>query len=234
MMWRKSDSPPAEDRFEEWFNRKRQESVLGGQLEAPEGPCPDDSFLRDLARKSRNINLSDPRVDHAASCPMCMRKLLALRNEKATNTRRLALTAAIACCVLVVATVVWVSGRRSRDLQPAPNVAVVSRTLDLFNAGSYRGDQPAPLQSVSLPTALVKVTIVLPRYSTPGRYVVAVTRDQSGNDQAAKGIGTAVRDGSRELVTVTLDLRSATTGPHFLSTTREKDEASYYYPLDIR
>jgi len=146
----------------------------------------------------------------------------------------MALTAIIACCVLLVATVVWISVLRSRDVQPTPNVAAVSRTLDLFNAGSYRGDQPAPLQSVSLPTALVKVTIVLPRYSTPGRYVVAVTRDQSGSDPVAKGLGSAVSDGSRELVTVTLDLRSATVGPHFLSTTRERDEASYYYPLDIR
>lgn len=54
-MWRKPDSPPAEDRFEEWFNRKRQESVLEGQVEAPQGPHPDDSFLRDLARKSRSL-----------------------------------------------------------------------------------------------------------------------------------------------------------------------------------
>jgi len=163
-----------------------------------------------------------------------MRKLLALRKERATYTRRVALTAIIACCVLLVAAVVWKSSRRSPEVQQAPNVAVVSRTLDLSNAGSYRGDQPAPLQSVSLPTALVKVTIVLPRYSTPGQYIVAVTRDQSGNDPVAKGIGSAVSDGSRELITVTLDLRSTTTGPHFLSTTREKDEASYYYPLDIR
>jgi hypothetical protein len=163
-----------------------------------------------------------------------MRKLLAMRNEKATTTRRVALTAAIACCVLVVATIVWISGRRSRNVQPAPNVAVVSRTLDLSNAGSYRGDQPAPLQSVSLPMALVKVTIVLPRYSTPGQYVVAVTRDQSGGYPVAKGIGPAVSDGSHESVTVTLDLRSAKAGPHFLSTTREQDEASYFYPLDIR
>jgi hypothetical protein len=234
MMWRKPDSPPAEDRFEEWFNRKRQESVLEGQVEAPQGPHPDDSFLRDLARKSRRINLSDPRVDHAASCPLCMRKLLAMRNEKATTTRRVALTAAIACCVLVVAAIVWISGRRSTEVQPTPNVAVVSKTLDLSNAGAYRGDQPAPLQSVFLPTALVKVTVVLPRYSTPGRYVVAVTRDQSGRDPVAKGIGLTVADGSRELVTVTLDLRSAAVGSHFLSTTREQDQASYYYPLDIR
>jgi hypothetical protein len=234
MMWRKSDSPPAEDRFEEWFNRKRQESVLGGQLEAPQGPCPDDSFLRNLARKSKSISLSDPRVDHAASCPLCMRKLLALRNEKAANTRRVALTAIIACCVLIVAAAVWISSRRSREVGPTPNVAVVSRTLDLSNAGSYRGDQPTPLESVTLPAVVVKVTVVLPRYSTPGQYVVAVTRDQSGSDPVAKGIGTAESDGSRELVTVTLDLRSATTGPHFLSTTREQDQASYYYPLDIR
>jgi hypothetical protein len=234
MMWRKSDSPPAEDRFEEWFNRQRQESILAGGLVPPEGPCPDESFLRDLARKSRSINLSDPRVDHAASCPICMRKLLALRKEKATYTRRVALTTIIACCLLLVVGVVWISGRRSRDFQPAPNVAVVYRTLDLSNAGSYRGDQPAPLQSVSLPAAVVKVTVVLPRYSTPGQYVVAVTRDKSGSDPVAKGIGVAVADGSRELVTVTLDLRSAAVGPHFLSTTREQDQASYYYPLDIR
>jgi hypothetical protein len=234
MKWRKLDSPPAEDRFEKWFNRQRQESILGGGLEPPEGPCPNESFLRDIARKSRGINLSDPRVDHAASCPLCMRKLLALRNEKATYARRVALTAIIACCVLLVATVVWIAGRRSPAVQQAPNVAVVSRTLDLSNAGSYRGDQPAPLQSVSLPTALVKVTIVLPRYSTPGKYVVAVTHDQSGSDPVAKGIGLAASDGSRESVTVTLDLRSAKAGPHFLSTTRERDEASYYYPLDIR
>jgi len=163
-----------------------------------------------------------------------MRKLLVMRSEKSTTTRRVALTAAIACCALVVATIVWISDRRSREVQPAPNVTVVSKTLDLSNAGSYRGDQPTPLQSVSLPTALVKVTVVLPRYSTPGQYVVAVTRDQSGSHPVARGIGLAVADGSRELVTVTLDLRSATTGPHFLSTTREQDQASYYYPLDIR
>src|SRR5260370_33970600 len=219
MKWRKSDSPPAEDRFEEWFNRQRQESILGGQLEAPQGPCPDDSFLRDLARKSRGINLSDPRVDHAASCPLCMRKLLALRNEKATYARRVALTAIIGCSVLLVATVVWIAGRRSPEVQQAPNVTVVSRTLDLSNAGSYRGDPPAPLQSVSLPPALVKVTIVLPRYSTPGKYVVAVTHDQSVSDPVAKGIGPAEGDGRREFCAVTPDLRSAMTGVHFLSTT---------------
>ena len=57
---------------------------------------------------------------------------------------------------------------------------------------------------------------------------------KSGSDPVAKGIGSAVSDGSRELVSVTLDLRSAKTGPYFLSTTRAQDEASYYYPLDIR
>lgn len=234
MMWRKPDSPPAEDRFEEWFNRKRQESVLGGQVEAPQGPHPDDSFLRNLARKSKSINLTDPRVDHAASCPLCMRKVLAFKNLKGTSTRRVALTAIVAFCVLLAVTFVWLSGRKSRENGPTPNVAAAIRTVDLFNAGSYRGDQPAPLQSVSLPAALVKVTVILPRYSTPGQYVVAVTEDQSGSKPVAKGIAPSVSDGPRELVSVTLDLRSATTGPHFLSTTREQDQASYYYPLDIR
>ena len=234
MKWRKPDSPPAQDRFEEWFNRKRQESVLGGQVEAPEGPHPDDSFLRNLARKSKSINLTDPRVDHAASCPLCMRKLLAFKNVRGTGTRLVALTASVAGCVLVAVTFVWLYGRKSREIGPTPKVAAVTSTVDLFNSGSYRGDQPTPLQSVSLPAALVKVTVVLPRYSTPGQYVVAVTRDQSGSGPVARGVGSAVSDGYRELVTVTLDLRSATAGPHFLSTTREQDQASYYYPLDIR
>jgi hypothetical protein len=37
---------------------------------------------------------------------------------------------------------------------------------------------------------------------------VAVTQDESGSNPVAKSIGPTISDGSRELVTVTLDLRS--------------------------
>ena len=73
----------------------------------------------------------------------------------------------------------------------APTVAVDLRSLTVFTAFLSRVHQ-TPLGSVSMPTALVKVTVALPRYSTPGESSCHGTRDQSGSDPAAKGIGLAV------------------------------------------
>ena len=70
----------AEDRFETWLAQRYQKEVLESGVTAP-GPCPDEAFLRDLARKASRISLSHPMVDHAASCPKCMSRLLAFREE---------------------------------------------------------------------------------------------------------------------------------------------------------
>ena len=80
----------------------------------------------------------------------------------------------------------------------------------------------------------MKVTIILPRYSEPGQYVVAVTRDQTGNDLLAQSTATVAGNGDREEITVELDLRKLKPGAYFLSTTHEQDQASYYYPLQIK
>jgi hypothetical protein len=85
-----------------------------------------------------------------------------------------------------------------------------------------------------LPAALVKVTIILPRFSRPGQYMVAVTHDQSVNDPLAHGAAAANGGGDREEVSVDLDLRKSQPGAYFLSTTHEQDQASYYYPLQIK
>jgi hypothetical protein len=113
-------------------------------------------------------------------------------------------------------------------------MAVVSETVDLWDAGTLRGEQPGPLQSVWLPAALVKVTVVLPRFSAPGQYAVAVTRDQMGNDVLAQGSAAATNRGGHEEVSVDLDLRRTKPGAYFLSTIHEQDQASYYYPLQVR
>jgi hypothetical protein len=63
---------------------------------------------------------------------------------------------------------------------------------------------------------------------------VAVTRDQAGNDVQAHNTVTATSNRGREEVSVDLDLRKAAAGPYFLSTTHEQDQASYYYPLEIK
>ena len=55
-----------------------------------------------------------------------------------------------------------------------------------------------------------------------------------GNDVQAHNTVTATSNSGREEVSVDLDLRKAAAGPYFLSTTHEQDQASYYYPLQIK
>lgn len=113
-------------------------------------------------------------------------------------------------------------------------VAPVSKTVDLWNTGTYRGEQPRQLQSVVLPAAPVQLTIILPRFSSAGQYLVAVTRDQSGNGVVAEGLAIASAVNGQEKVSVDIDLRGAKAGAYFLSTTHEQDQTAYYYPLRIK
>ena len=231
LSWRRSSR--AEDRFETWIAQHHQARVLAGET-TPVGPCPDEAFLRDLARKSKRIALSDSRVDHAANCPTCMSRLLILRQENRSRRRKLVLGLAAASCVVIVVALVSLARYGVRKEPPPANMAVVSQTVNLWNAGTFRGAQPGSLQSVSLPAALVRLTIILPRFSAPGQYLVAVTHDQNGNGVVAQGSTTANANGKQEAVSVELDLRSAKSGAYFLSTTHEQDQASYYYPLQIK
>jgi hypothetical protein len=231
LTWRRSVR--AEDRFETWLARRYQKQVLESGVTAS-GPCPDEAFLRDLARKASRISLSDPRVGHAASCPKCMKRLLARRQEIHSRRQKLVLALAAASCLVVAAALISVARDRVRKPVFEANTTVVSKTVNLWDAGTLRGQQPSPLQSVSLPATLVRVKIVLPRFSAPGRYEVAVTRDEAGNDVQAHDTVTATSNRGREDVSVDLDLRKAAAGRYFLSTTHEQDQASYYYPLQIK
>ena len=177
LTWRRSVR--AEDRFETWLAQQHQKQVLESGVTAP-GPCPDEAFLRDLARKASRISLSDPRVDHAASCPKCMNRLLALREEIHSRRQKLVLAFAAASCLVVAVALISMVRDKVRKPPFEANTAVVSETVNLWDAGTLRGQQPSPLQSVSLPATLVRVKIVLPRFSAPGQYEVAVTRDQAG------------------------------------------------------
>jgi hypothetical protein len=223
----------AEDRVEGWLTRHHQERVLAGETK-PVGPCPDESFLQSLARHSNHIAFTDPRVGHAANCPICMRRILELRPAYKARRLRMVLTAAAACCCVIVVTLILVARHGAIPPRPVPDVAAVQVTVDLWNAGTLRGDQPSPLQSVTLPASLAKVTIILPRYSESGKYSVAVTRDRTGDDLLAHGSATAIGTADREQVSIDLDLRKSQPGSYFLSTTHEQDQASYYYPLQIK
>jgi len=226
------ESSRTEDRFEAWLKRMHQERVLSGETE-PTGPCPDGAFLHRLARRSKTIPLSDPRIDHAANCPNCINRLLALRQNVRSERKKLTLGLPAACLLVIVGLIAW-SQYQNHHRQTVATAAPVSKTVDLWNTGTYRGEQPGQLQSVVLPAAPVRLTIILPRFSSPGEYLVAVTRDQSGNGIVAEGLASAAASSGQERVSVDLDLRSARAGAYFLSTTHEQDQAAYYYPLRIR
>jgi len=223
----------AEDRFESWLAQSHEERVLAGET-TPVGPCPDEAFLRDLARKAKRIALSDPRVSHAANCPTCMSRLLVFRQENRSRRRKRTLVTAVVLCSVIGAVVITVARYEMHRQRPSATVAVVSEAVNLWDAGTIRGNQPGSLQSVFLPAAVVRVTIILPRFSPPGQYAVAVTQDQNGNGVVAQRSALATINGDHQSVSVELDLRAAKAGAYFLATVHEQDQASYYYPLQIK
>jgi hypothetical protein len=163
-----------------------------------------------------------------------MNRLIALREESHSRRQKLVLACAAATCFVVAVALISMHRGRVHETSSEANMAVVSENVNLWDAGTLRGQQPSPLQSISLPASLVRVKIVLPRLSEPGRYDVAVTRDQAGNDVQAHDAVTATSKSGRKELSVDLDLRKAAAGLYFLSTTHEQDQASYYYPLQIK
>lgn len=230
LSWRRSSR--AEDRFEAWVTESHQKWVLAGGT-TPVGPCPDEAFLWEMARKARRIKLSDPRVDHAATCPTCLNQLLGFRQEIHSRRQKATVMGLVAAC-FVIAAVIAVARYKVQKQSSATNMAIVSQTVNLWDVGTFRGEQPGQLQAVTLPAARVRLKIILPRFSPPGQYLVAVTRDQSGNGAMAEGNAAALANRDKETVAVDLDLRKAKSGQYFLSTTNEQDHASYYYPLQIK
>lgn len=161
MNWFGLRSSRGEDNFEAWIQRLHEQRVASGQTQ-PVGPCPDEEFLRSLAKRSRAISLSDARIDHAATCPTCMSRVLALRNENRERKRKHGYALAVATClILVAATLGWFHFRHSHE-QTVAVAQPVSKTVDLWNAGTFRGEQPGQLQSVELPAEVVRLIVITP------------------------------------------------------------------------
>jgi hypothetical protein len=163
-----------------------------------------------------------------------MSRLVVFRQENRSRRRKLALATATAVCFVIAALVITLARYGMHRQLPSAELAVQSETVNLWDAGTIRGNQPGSLQAVSLPPALVRLTVILPRFSPTGQYAVAVTQDQNGNGVVAQRTAPATANGDHESVSVELDLRSAKAGAYFLATTHEQDQASYYYPLQIK
>ena len=162
-----------------------------------------------------------------------MRRLLTMRREHHARRQKVMLATAVASCV-VIAGIITVVRYELQKHSLAKNSAVLAETVNLWDAGSLRGQQPGQLQSVSLSAARVRLTIILPRFSAPGQYVVAVSHDSNGSGLISEAVATTIHSGQKEAISVDLDLRRTHAGQYYLSTTHEQDQTSYYYPLQIR
>lgn len=196
--------------------------------------CPGRDTLKAIAENT--LSVEHPARLHLASCSPCFgefQHLKAVHRASRMKFKKTLLLAALAACFLF-----GVVALRLLTQNASAPVATISsslvRTIDLYNVGTVRGVEPSRIaDSVLLPAAAVKLRLILPRFSQPGPYRIGVVRDKSGKTVLAEGIGAAVADGPRQVVTVMLNLQSAPSGSFFLSTTRGDDEASYYYPVKI-
>lgn len=194
--------------------------------------CPGPEILKAIAENT--LAVEDPARLHLAYCSPCFGEFQQLKNARRASQRfRSKAIAAAAACFLVAV----IGFLRITRKSPAPVATISSslvRTIDLYNVGTFRGVEPSRIAgSVLLPAALVKVRLILPRFSQSGLYTIGVVRDKSGKSVLAEGTGSAVADGPREVVTVMLNLQSAPSGSYLLSTTHGSDESSYYYPVKV-
>jgi hypothetical protein len=113
--------------------------------------------------------------------------------------------------------------------------AVVDRTLDLTNYGTYRGlgDQ-ATQPPLNLLAALLRLNLILPRFSQSGAYTIMVAGDRDGSGRVACTTGITTTVGNQTKLIVTLDLRGAKPGSYFLLTELSGHQNFYAYPLNIQ
>jgi hypothetical protein len=214
--------------------------------------CPDDKTIEALAEDKLPPN--HPARLHVGSCSECYAEYRHYRQdwEEANVTtaffdrsqvKRSRQLKAVPWAVAAGMLLMFGGGYAAfRHYQPAPaarpqlaSVEPVDISVDLFDRGTARGPvvEAAPLQETSLPSSIVNLALVLPRFSDTGSYVVNVSRDKSGAQVVASGSGNAVEDGGKVSLKVTLDLRAAQPGAYFLATVRGTDNGTYYYPLKI-
>lgn len=228
---------------EQWFVEQLRAYTQRQPRGARTPECPDDSFLREYAAKPGSFSLSDPRVQHVTSCGHCLPTLLEFRSAVAMRRPAPARAAAIAvlCAVcLIIGFVVakyWNHQSRFASSPPASQQAsaVVDRTLDLTNYGTFRGaEEQPPKPPLNLPAALLHVNLILPRFSEAGSYTVIVVAGREGTNRIAYGTGKASTVGNQTKLTVTLDLSRARPGSYVLLTELSGQDDWYSYPLRIQ
>jgi hypothetical protein len=226
---------------EQWFLSQVETHIRTQPSDEKTPLCVDSGFLRAYVETPARFSLSDPRVEHVSSCNYCLHTFLETRavHRQAIDRRpvflrhRLSAFAAFALAGLLIGFLAATLWNRNAPQPTSIQSAELRRTLDLSEYGTPRGDEAVSVPDLSLPAALVKLQLILPRLSDPGNYFVMVGPDKSGQNRIACAKAVAVGNDPRTLLTVTLDLSSAKPGKYTLSTEREGEGGPYFYPLTI-
>jgi len=213
-------------------------------LEANPNPdrigCPDESTVKALAED--RLPVSHPGRLHMAECSECFAEYRGYQREHiyARKARHKVLAWAIAASLMLFAAggglweYVHLHVGDSRGSEMAVS-APVTAEVDLFNVGTYRGqsDGTNKVQPIALPAAIVNLVVMLPRFSEAGPYEILVSKDRTSSQVVAKAASFTKEMSGREVLNVTLDLRSVKAGTYFLATVRGEDNGTYYYPLTV-
>ena len=228
---------------ERWFVEQLSVYTRRQPRSACTPECPDDAFLREYSARPRSCSLSDPRVQHVMSCGHCLPALVDFRSTVAvrrSGPARVAVIAVLCAACLIVGFVVAKYWNRQNPLTSNPPAgqqasAVIDRTLDLTNYGTFRGaEEQPPKPPLNLPAALLHVNLILPRFSESGPYTVIVVAGRQVSDRIAYATGNASTVGNQTKLTVTLDLRRAKLGSYVLLTKLSGQDDWYTYPLRIQ
>ena len=228
---------------EQWFVEQLRVYTQRQPRDERTPECPDDSFLRQYAARPGSFSLSDSRVQHVTSCGYCLPALLDFRSTVTVRrpaSARIAAIAILCAACLIVGFVVakyWNRQNPAASNPPAGQQAsaVIDRTLDLTNYGTFRGaEEQPPKPPLNLPAAMLHVNLILPRFSESGPYTIIVVAGREGTNRIAYATGNATLVGDQTKLTVTLDLRRAKPGNYVLLTELSGQDDWYSYPLQIQ
>jgi hypothetical protein len=211
-----------------------REFFLRGNPNPTREGCPGHAVLQAIAENT--LPLNDPARLHLASCSPCFQEFRVLKEHYELRTagsrvRQQRIIAVLAIAAGLVVAVLWLGGGSPFSPFQTKEVALAERTINLWDRGTVRGEEQGDM-NVTLPKSRIKLHVILPRLSESGRYTIGIAHDRFGKN-LVEGAAIAVASGPQESVIVTLDLRSIERGVYFLSTTREAEKASYYYPVTI-
>jgi hypothetical protein len=188
--------------------------------------CPSREALRELAMRMRP--LTDPLWDHVMDCAPCRIDVREMGRRRAVTPKR----SATRSLALVAATVLLIGTGFGAWLLTRGAAVPTLMTGDLRQYALMRSDRSQLTEpAFDLPQRLVRLTLVLPNGSEPGRYELEL-RGRNG-DALATAWGGATLQGFMTRLSADLDLRSVPPGPSELAI-RRTGEDWQLFPVRIR